>query len=273
MSFYWIYDIPTWQFGLGTIFLFILVSSGGLALTRTKIYNKFRISDASNETINGFFAGIGVIYGLLVGLVAVAAWDNYESVDTIASKESASIAALYRDISTLEQPAKGQLQGHLKDYLNFVIEVAWPSHKHGERPREGGRMLSRFHAILASYHPRNVEQQTLQAEALTAFNKLIEARRARLAAIDTGIPAVFWIAIFGGTFATIFIGYFFHLSSRRLHLLMIGTFGGFVGCIVFLVAAVDNPFRGAVSVSSEAYTQLAATLSDLDPAAQQSPVP
>jgi cation transport regulator ChaB len=273
MSFYWIYDLPTWKFGLGTILLFILISAGGLSLTRTRIYNKFRISEGTNETVNGFFAGIGVIYGLLVGLVAVAAWDNYQSVDAIAGQESASIAALYRDISTLEQPAKGQLQGHLRDYLNFVINVAWPAHKHGERPRDGSRMLSRFHAVLAVYHPRNVEQQTLQAEALTAFNKLIEARRARLAAIDTGIPAVFWFAILGGTFATIFIAYFFHVSSRRLHLLLTGTFGGFVGCVVFLVAAVDNPFRGEVSISSEAYVQLANTLSDLDPSAQQSPVP
>ena len=92
-----------------------------------------------------------------------------------------------------------------------------------------------------------------------------EARRARLAAIDTGIPAVFWLAILGGTFSTIFIAYFFHVSSRKLHLILTGIFGGFVGCVVFLLAAVDNPFRGEVAVSAEAYIQLAATLNDLDP--------
>ena len=273
MSFYWIYDLPTWAFGLGTTLLFILISVSGLALVRTKIYSKFRLSEGTNETVNGFFAGVGVIYGLLVGLVAVAAWDNYQSVDAIASKESAAIAALYRDISTLEQPAKKELQRHLADYLHFVIHVAWPAHKQGERPREGSRMLSRFHAALARYHPRNIEQQTLQAEALTAFNKLIEARRARLAAVDTGIPGVFWLVILGGTFTTIFIAYFFHVSSRLFHLILTGTFGGFVGCVVFLVAAVDNPFRGQVSVSADAYIQLEDSLSDLDPSALESPAP
>lgn len=134
-------------------------------------------------------------------------------------------------------------------------------------------MLSRFHAALARYHPRNIEQQTLQAEALTAFNKLIEARRARLAAVDTGIPGVFWLVILGGTFTTIFIAYFFHVSSRRFHLILTGTFGGFVGCVVFLVAAVDNPFRGQVSVSADAYVQLEDSLSDLDPSALESPAP
>lgn len=273
MSFYWIYDVPTWKLGLGTILLFTLISVGGLSLTRTKIYSKYRISEGTNETINGFFAGTGVIYGLLVGLVAVAAWDNYQEVDAIASRESAAIAALYRDISTLEQPAKGQLQQHLKNYLHFVINVAWPAHKNGKSPRDGGQMLSSFHAVLAHYHPRNIEQQTLQAEALSAFNRLIEARRARLAAIDTGIPAVFWTAILAGTFVSIFIAYFFHVSSRRLHLILTGTFGGFVGCVIFLLAAIDNPFRGEVSISSDAYLQLETTLSDLDPATQQSPVP
>jgi hypothetical protein len=273
MSLYWIYDIPTWQFGLVTVLLFLMISAGGLALSRTLIYNRFRISDGTNETVNGIFAGIGVIYGLLVGLVAVAAWDNYQSVDSIASKEAACVAALYRDVSTIEQPTKGVLQNHLKDYLDFLINVAWPAHKKGESPREGGRILSKFHAALAVYHPKSSEQETLQAEALTAFNRLIEARRARLAAIDTGIPAVFWAAILGGTFTTIFISYFFHVSSRRLHLLLVGTFGGFVGCVVFLVAAVDNPFRGEVSVSSAAYESLYKSLSDLDPAVQNAPVP
>lgn len=273
MDFYWIYDIETWVFGLVTTLLFIFISVSGLALTRTRIYRKFRLSEETNEAVNGFFSGVGVIYGLLIGLVAVAAWENYQNADSIVSKESATIAALYRDVSTLDQPEKEELQRHLKDYLHYVINVAWPGHKRGERPRDGSRMLSRFHGTLAQYHPRNIEQQTLQAEALTAFNHLIEARRARLAAVDSGIPQVFWMVILGGTFTTIFIAYFFHFPSRLFHLILTGVFGGFVGCVVFLVAAVDNPFRGQVSISADAYIQLESALSDLDPENQESPPP
>lgn len=268
MSLYWIYDIPTWQLGTGIVLLSIMVSVLGLMLTRRAIYNRFRISEGTNETINGMFAGAGVIYGLLVGLVAVAAWDNYQGVDTIASMESAAIAGLYRDVSALSQPAKGELQHHLKNYLAYVIKVAWPGHKRGEAPNAGTKFLSKFHAALATYHPRNIEQTTLQAEALTAFNKLIETRRSRLAAINTGIPPVFWITMIAGTLVTIFISYFFHVSSRQLHLLLVAIFGGFVGCVLFLVAAVDNPFRGQVSISSEAYEQLFSSLDSLDPALQ-----
>lgn len=261
----WIYDIPTFELGIGTITIFACLSAAGLALTRRWIYRRFSLSESSNETINGFFAGVGVIYGLLVGLVAVASWDNFKNVDDISSRESSAIAALYQDISTLDQPAKGQLQGYLEQYLRYVIEVAWPGHQRGESPRGGGKMLSSFHAVLATYHPLSLEQEILQREALSAFNRLIEARSLRLASIDSGIPGVFWVALLGGTLATILIAYFFHLSSAALHIGLVSVFGGFVGCLIFLIFAIDQPFRGQLSVQPDAYLHLHAILEDLDP--------
>ena len=83
---YWIYDIPVWLLGTCTIMLFITVSLLGLVVSRKWIYSKMHLSNESNEVINGYFAGVGVLYGLLLGLVAVAAWGNYENVDDIASK-------------------------------------------------------------------------------------------------------------------------------------------------------------------------------------------
>lgn len=264
----WLFDIPSLEFGLGSITLFASLSAGGLAVSRRWIYQRFELSESSNETINGFFAGVGVIYGLLVGLVAVAAWDNYKSVDEIASRESAAIAALYRDVSTLEGPTKAELQGPLEDYLHYVIEVAWPGHQRGKTPRGGSQILSHFHSVLAHYHPTSPEQEALHREALAAFNKLVEVRRTRLAAINSGIPDVFWVAILGGTLATILIAYFFHLASAALHIGLVGIFGGFVGCLIFLIFAVDRPFRGEVSVQPDAYLLLLDTLKDLDPEAQ-----
>lgn len=261
----WIYDIPTLELGIGTITVFASLSAGGLALSRRWIYRRFNLSESSNETINGFFAGVGVIYGLLVGLVAVASWDNFKNVDDISSRESSAIAALYQDISTLNEPAKAQLQGYLGNYLRYILDVAWPGHQRGESPRGGSRMLSSFHAILASYHPVSLEQETLQREALAAFNRLIEARSTRLASINSGIPGVFWVALFGGTFATIGIAYFFHLSSAALHIGLVSVFGGFVGCLIFLIFAVDQPFRGQLTVQPDAYLHLLNTLDDLDP--------
>jgi hypothetical protein len=50
--------------------------------------------------------------------------------------------------------------------------------------------------------------------------------------------------------------------------LLTGIYSLFVGFLIFLVVAMDNPFRGELSVSPEAYQHLRAGLSDLDPAQQ-----
>jgi hypothetical protein len=262
---YWIYDIPVWLLGICTVMAFITVSLLGLTASRRWIYLKMHLSDESNEAINGYFAGVGVLYGLLLGLVAVAAWGNYENVDDIASKESAAIAALYRDVSVLEQPAKQVLQQELEKYTRYVIEVAWPAHRKGETPSGGSLILSKFHQDLANYQPQSIQQQMLMAEALTAFNKLIEVRRARLSAVDTGIPAVFWVTILLGTFLNIALSFFFHVSSFRTHMVLTTVYSGFLGSAIFLVIAVDHPFRGDVSVSPNAYVSLLERLKDLDP--------
>ncbi len=262
---YWIYDIPVWLLGICTIMVFIAVSLLGLVVSRNWIYQKMHLSNESNEAINGYFAGVGVLYGLLMGLVAVAAWGNFENVDDIASKESAAIAALYRDVSALDQPAKKSLQLELEKYTRYVIEVAWPAHQKGETPPGGSLILSEFHRHLGNYHPQSTEQQILMTEAVSAFNKLIEVRRARLSAVNSGIPAVFWVTILFGTVFTIVLSYFFHVSSLRTHMILTAVYSGFLGSAIFLIVALDHPFRGDFSVSPDAYVFLLEGLKDLDP--------
>jgi len=48
-----------------------------------------------------------VFYGLLAGLVAVATYQNYSDVERTVSREGASLAAMYRDISSYPQPIRG----------------------------------------------------------------------------------------------------------------------------------------------------------------------
>ena len=265
---YWIYDLPTWALGLVLTLSFLLPALLGLMACRKWIYRTFRLSDETNESVNGYFAGTGVLYGLLLGLVAVATWQNYDSANTLASKEASSIAALYRDVCAFPEPERDRLQDHLEQYLRYVIDVAWPAHRRGEVPRGGTIILSKFQGILAAYQPTTANQQVILSEALTAFNKLVEARRMRIDSVTTGLPSVFWIVILAGAILSIVLTYIFHLPALRTHLLLTGIFSLFVGFLIFLVAALDNPFRGELSVSPESYNLVLKGLQDLDPAKQ-----
>lgn len=263
---YWIYDEPTWVLGLVTTLAFLLPAVLGLMLGRKWIYRTFRLSDETNESVNGYFAGAGVLYGLLLGLVAVATWQNYDSANSTASKEASSIAALYRDVSGFPEPERGQLQNYLKQYLNYVIDVAWPAHRHGEVPHGGTLLLSRFQVVLTGFQPSNANQQVILAEALTAFNKLVDARRMRMDSVETGLPGVFWVVILAGAILSIVLTYTFHLPTLRGHLLLTGIYSLFLGFMIFLVVALDNPFRGELSVTPGSYVHVLNGLAELDAA-------
>lgn len=265
MDIYLIYDIPTWQLAVGLISLYVTVSIAGLLFLRGWIYRTFDVRVENNEMTNGIFSGVGVLYGLLVGLVAVAGWENFNDVDNLVAKEAATAGALYRDISALRPPAKARLQGHIRHYLEDVIHVAWPLHRKGIVDSEGAKTLSKLHAELTHYKPVAGADEDLFQEALTAFNRLSEARRLRLGEVATGIPAVFWIVIIAGAFLNLPLLYLFHTTRLRTHVAATGVYALFMGSMLFLLVAVDNPLRGEVSIPPDSFQEILDNLDSLDP--------
>jgi hypothetical protein len=262
----WIYELPTWVLGLIVTSTFVMLSLFGLRVSRTWLYRTFHLSDETNESVNGLVAATGMLYGLLLGLVAVATWQNYDAASTLASKEASSVAALYQDVSAFPEQERRVLQGHLESYLRYVIEVAWPGHQSGEIPRGGTLILARFQGVLTEFQPVTPNQQVIQAEALSAFNTLVEARRMRMDSVNNGLPAVFWVVIVAGGALSIALTYAVHVASWRTHVFLTGVFALFMGLLIFLIAALDNPFRGDLSVSADSYLLVLQGLQDLDPA-------
>ena len=262
---YWIYDISTELLCFFIVSLFVFLSCFGLWCTRDFLYNRFNISADSNDAINGYISGMGMLYGLLLGLVAVATWENYDNVDNIVGKESTSIAELYRDVSTLQDPTKTELQDDLKNYLIYVIDVAWPAHKHDEVPSGGSIILTQFFKNLSTYKTNSIEEQIYLGEIFTAYNRLIENRRLRMLAVDSGIPDIFWVVLIIGGGLNIIATFLMYLPSFKIHIFITALFSSLLGLMIFLLIAVDRPLKGETSISSEAYSNLLHNLKDLDP--------
>jgi hypothetical protein len=77
---YWIYDIPP----LWTVALFAVVFVGvcwlGIFLFRPFFRARLSPDNRLNEILGDFLQYFGVIYGLLLGLLAVATYQNHTDV-------------------------------------------------------------------------------------------------------------------------------------------------------------------------------------------------
>ena len=85
----------------------------------------------ANDMIGFALSSFSVLYGLLLGLLAVASYQNFSSVGDLVTKEASSVAALYRDLGGYPQPIRGQLRDKLREYTRDVIEESWPLQGHG----------------------------------------------------------------------------------------------------------------------------------------------
>jgi hypothetical protein len=262
----WTYSLSNHMLALLILGGTLAISIGGLLLLRRPIYNFFRISRATDESVNGFFSGVGVLAGLLLGLVAVAAWQNYDEVGRLVSREAACVSTLYRDVSTLNEPAKHELQQDLKDYLHYIVEISWPAQFKGEVRLGATEIVTVFMGRLAQYHAATDEQKLFISKALDSFNQLAEVRRMRLDAVeDGGLPDVFWCVILAGSLITIVMTYFYHLPTMMSHIVLTGLYALSLGLMIFLVASLDNPFRGDVSVTAQPYVNVLNSLELYDP--------
>jgi hypothetical protein len=196
-------------------------------------------------------AGVTVLYGVCVGLLAIGAWATYSEVQGKIDHEAAALGALYRDISAYPEPARSLMEADLRTYTRQVIDVGWPMQQHGIVPNNASAVLSDFQAHFMSFEPESERQEILAAEAYKAFNELTESRRARLNSITVEMPAALWTLVLAGAAICIAVSWFFHTGSFSVHFWMTVLFSSLLGLLIFLIAVLDNPYRGKMSVSPE----------------------
>jgi len=260
MNLYWIYDMPLWQFFFLTVSVFIGFSLLG-AFVFSKIFEtKLGLSTKTNEIVSTFLNTSGVFYGITLGLISVANYENFSSAEEIVEAEASSLAALYRDVGLLEKPEKSELQHTLKEYTQYVVEQAWPAQSQGIVPKGGTVLIDSFQVQLANYLPETDRDKIIYSEVFDQFNVLIEKRRVRLSSVSKAMPASVWAVLLVGAFVNIVLTWLLVINNRKLDIIINTLCGLLLGSLIFLIAAMDNPFRGEFSVSAEPFELLLETL-------------
>jgi Protein of unknown function (DUF4239) len=251
----WLYQIQPLYAGLVLVVFIETVAMVGLFVVRRLIMPRLHYHDGANDAVSGTVQAIGVFYGITVGLIAVGVWNTHSNASDLVSKEASSISALYRDVSGYPEPTRTELRSKVRDYTVFVIEQAWPAQQagYGQRLDGGTRILDEFQDKLYSLQPANAGQMALHSETLAGYNKLLENRRLRIDAVDSGLSSTMWAVIWVGAIISIGVAYFFNIPDPKLHAILVALMSGFLAMVLFMIVINDKPFFGHVSISSAPY--------------------
>ena len=252
MNLYWVYDLPNWLFGAMSVGVFVAIGIGGLFLTRGWVRQLHVVDHSHNDIVGFYLAAVTVFYGITLGLFAVGTWTAYSDAQSKVDHEAAALASLYRDVSGYPEPVRARLQNDLRSYTRAVIDGGWPLQREGIILNNASPVLHDIEQHMMSYEPLTERDKIITAEAFRAYNDLTESRQARHNSVFYGMPAPLWTLLIVGALICIAVTWCFHTKSFGMHFWMTTLLSGLLGLMLYLVAALDNPYRGKISVGPEA---------------------
>jgi hypothetical protein len=250
-----LYDLPIWEMVALITGAFLLVNFLGSIFIRPFLRLIVRNQYGANDLISYLLGAHGVYFGILLGLLSLAAYENFNKAETQVTQEAASLSGLYRVFSGYPEPARAELRQLLREYARSVISEDWPAQRRRETPRGGTELVTKIQTVLYAFEPKTAGQELLHGQALSSFNDLRDFRRLRLYSVTSGIPQLLWYVVLIGAITSMVL--FWMLDMKFLpHLLLGGISNFFLATLIAFVVAMDNPFLGEVSISSSPFEQV-----------------
>jgi len=263
---YWIYDYPIGIIGILFVTTLIAVTWIGIFLTRATVHSWLHRERRANEMVGLALSSYFVLYGILLGLLAVATYQNYATVDDVVDKEASSLSALYRDLGAYPQPIRNRLQDALREYTRYTLGEGWDQQRQGIVPKDGSRLITAVLKILITFNPTTEREKIVHAETLRQYNTKVELGRARLSNVTTGLPPVlWWVVAFGALMNIVLI--WMQDMEIHVHLVLGAVLAAILGAVIFLIAELDHPFRGEVSIGPESIARVYETVMKPDESA------
>ncbi len=249
-----LFDLPFWVICPGLVGSMCVFALLGLRLVRARVLPRWRVAVQDSEFVGTVVQSVMVCYALVVALIAVKVWETHGATSQTVSAEAAATAAFYRDVSNYPEPLRAELQASVRDYVEYVIREAWPIQRQGKAPPYGGvKRMDHVQGLLVRFEPATEGQKAYHQEAWRAFNRLIELRRLRLDAVGTGLPTAMWVVVLLGAAIGLCTTFFFRVDDVRLHTTLVLLLASFIGLVVFVIFAMDRPYRGDLGIGPDSF--------------------
>jgi hypothetical protein len=218
------------------------------------LFTSREVRSEHNELAGFILAVIGVIYAVLLAFVAIGVWERFEQAQGRSYDEADALATVYRDAESFPNP--GPLRAILREHVRKLVDVEWPQMNRGERPPLFAPRLEAADRYVRHLPVKTPEQAQGQAQMLEAMNDALRDRETRLTIDFIGINGTMWMVLIVGAYITVGFTYLFGFERTVMQQLMIGGLSFMIGMVLFLVVALDFPFRGNIAVEPGAFRAL-----------------
>jgi hypothetical protein len=279
-------ELSAWKAAILLVILPTAAAMAGSVLMR-RIFGLERL--AINNEVAGFkFAVVGIVYGLLLTLATISAWDKFSEAHVAVIEEGAAANAIYQLTNGPEE--KLAVHGALEKYLRLAVNKDWPAMEVEQESEEASNALGELYADVigliqkASVAParnialvptkatRRAQKEAVVPEAdevmapavaielIKQLDNITKSRRTRVHLASGIVPPMMWYVLVIGATLTVLFTFFFGLANTVAQVLMTGILAAMIFMSLLMTLSFDHPFTGPVQVGPEPLRDLLKTI-------------
>ena len=249
----WLYDIPDWLFALLVVGVAIALSAGGFFAARRWLQSR---ASPANDVAGSVLATVGIVYGIVLALIAASAWNNYTDAAGATAREAGALADMFRQFDGYPEPARQRLRAQVRGYVDAVLSDEWPAVQRQRASERAARARDALAREWAGFEPRAERDRVLHEATGRELTAFLDARRARLTSGWAGLPGPLWTVVVLGAVLTVCCTYFLIMEDARAHLLMVSALAAMIGLVIFLILALDHPLWGTQGLRPDAFLRI-----------------
>lgn len=216
----------------------------------------FRDSDRASSV----FSFLGAGFAIMLGFVVLLTFEGYRSAKQDAEDEATAVFEQFQ-VSPLIQPVsrRTRVQEQLVCYARSVVGTEWPAMANGERSPVTDHWIEALEREIPAANISTLGKNVAYQQWFNQTSVRDNARRQRLLAADSGLPALLWVMLIIAAVAVVaFVLLYADPEERVLGQALFS--GGVTAVIVtslLAVALLASPFQngnGSVKPSSMRYT-------------------
>ncbi len=254
---FWLEQIPLWGIFLLTIVVVLFSIWIGALLGGRRRRQPDHETESSLGTIIG--ATLGLLAFMLAFTFGMAA-ERLQTRKQLLLDEVNAIGTTYLRAGLLLEPHRSEIRKLLREYVDIRANLA--REYLSKEPKKLHEVFSRSemlhdqmwsHAIAITKAERNSEIDALFIDSL---NEMIDLHNSRVTVFRYNIPTPIWYVLYIITITSmIIVGYQAGLSGKgclKMGIVLALTFSA----VVFLIADLDRPIEGGLSVSQQPMLEL-----------------
>ena len=205
----------------------------------------------------GLLPPLGVVFGLLVGFLAVQVWNDHGEAQTAVNREASALRSVLLLSGSFPTAQQARMRVLVRRHITEAVDEEWPAMASQDATLTAvPASLAEALRLALALRPHSEGQKVAQREMVVALETALDARRERIIVSESRVNWAKWTGVVLLAALTLLAIAVVHSEKRATTAIANGIFASAVAVCLLMIASQDRPFAGPFAVKPEPLVQV-----------------